>query len=185
MKKYFQFVSVSLFLSLFTNAQDTVKYKPVVFKIRAVQSTTTTGYLSAISDSALFISSTSVSFNPLTSFVTQDRQVDYENLREVYLSRKGSAVRGLVTGAVVGAVSGAIIGLASGDDYKKNDGGWCLFCMTTGQKVVGYGILFGTTGSLVGVVVGATARKKFIINGNRNRLQDIRNEVMRKIAKTQ
>jgi hypothetical protein len=79
--------------------------------------------------------------------------VPFGNVREVVVVKRGrGALEGLGIGALIGAGTGAVMGLASGDDQCE---GFCLFQMTAEEKAVVGGILMGSLGGLVGLVVGA------------------------------
>ena len=182
MKRMFLLTIVLLALSLQAIAQDSSAVKTVTYKTKIKGVTSTTGYLSAFSDSSLFVSPVEISFSPFSKQTFGDR-IEFQNLREVSLKRKGSTVRGLLTGAVSGAVFGVILGFADGSDYKKNTGSWCLFCMTAGQKAAAGGVVFGGLGGITGTIIGAVSKKKFVIAGKKDRFDAMRNRIVSKTVK--
>jgi hypothetical protein len=169
-------------------SQDSSKMKKGVYKFSTDDKTLARGYLSAFSDSGIYVSSTPVTFSPISSLSKTDRLIDYKNLREVYLRRKGATGRGLLFGAMGGAVAGALLGFISGDDppctTSSNDflGIGYAFCeafrTTAGEKAAGGAIVFGSLGGITGTIVGALARKKFIINGSKNNFQVMRSKFL-------
>jgi uncharacterized membrane protein len=97
----------------------------------------------------------------------------------------------------VGAVAGIIIGLASGNDPvmaypNPNEDPLGLgtmvvamnnsFAMTAGQKAVFGGLGLGATGAIVGSIIGAVAKKKFIISGKREKFHDLQGDLMMKLV---
>ena len=55
--------------------------------------------------------------------------------------------------------------------------------MTAGEKAVGAGLGLGITGAIVGTVIGALAKKKFTINGKKEKFRDLQAEIMMKLVK--
>lgn len=72
------------------------------------------------------------------------------------------AAEGLGIGAGIGALGGIVLGLADGDDPPCQDGSWCLFHMTAGEKAAAGGIVFGALGGLVGLAAGAIVGSQFV-----------------------
>ncbi len=124
--------------------------------------------------------------------------VPAENLKSFTVKRKHSALRGALIGFGVGAAAGIIIGLASGNDpimtYNPGPYGDPLgleaigvamnnaFAMTAGQKAVAGGIGLGATGAIVGTIIGAVAKKKFIIGGRKEKFHDLQGQLMTKLV---
>lgn len=114
-----------------------------------------------------------------------------ENIETIKIQRYKAPKRGALIGAGVGLVVGAVIGLASGSDeiqpYPTEDffgiGAFAValnnaFAMTAGEKAVAYGFVGASSGAIVGVLVGALAKKKFIINGNRQKFEAMKLSVL-------
>jgi len=145
------------------------------------------GYLSAVNDTQLILKSNN-----------QRMVVPAENLKSFTMKRKHSALRGALIGFGVGAAAGIIIGLASGNDpvmtYNPGPYGDPLgleaigvamnnsFAMTAGQKAVFGGIGLGVTGAVVGTIIGAVAKKKFIIGGKKEKFHDLQGGLMMKLV---
>jgi len=121
-----------------------------------------------------------------------------ENIRSFSLRRKNSALRGALIGFGIGAVAGIVIGLASGDDpvmeypdpatdpLGLGTFGTALnnaFAMTAEEKAIGGGIGLGATGAIIGTIIGAVAKKKFIIGGKKEKFRDLQSEIMMKLVK--
>jgi hypothetical protein len=73
--------------------------------------------------------------------------------RVVDVQRGRGALLGLGIGFLAGALGGAVAGLASGDDPPCE--GYCLLTLSAGGKAVIGGVMFGSLGGLIGIVVGA------------------------------
>jgi hypothetical protein len=145
------------------------------------------GYLSAVNDSQLILK-------------TKNNQmsVPAENVKSFTIKRKHSVRRGALIGFGIGAAAGIIIGLASGNDpvmtYNPGPYGDPLgleaigvamnnsFAMTAGQKAVAGGVALGATGAIVGTIIGAVAKKKFIIGGKKEKFHDLQGELMMKLV---
>jgi hypothetical protein len=79
------------------------------------------------------------------------------------IRRGRGAAEGAGIGFVSGAAIGAALGFADGDDTCESSGGeWCLFVFTAGEKAIMGGIVIGTIGGLVGLVVGAASGSKYV-----------------------
>ena len=55
------------------------------------------------------------------------------------------------------------------------------FAMTAGEKAVAEAILLGGTGAIIGTIVGAIAKKKFIIGGNKKVYRDLQGDLMKRL----
>lgn len=94
----------------------------------------------------------------------------FSKVESIELQRKGSVGRGLLWGGVTGAALGIIIGFVSGDDppRQSNPGQLDLSVrLTAPEKALFLGILGGGGGTAVGAIIGALAKKTFIIGGKK------------------
>ena len=150
-----------VFSAIVVQAQDTLK--PRKFKINLVTTSSDDykGYLLAISDSSIAISSSPVEFQ-ITFNNTYSHKIEFYNVENVIIKRKGSVGRGAFIGAIIGLAVGAIGGLFSGDDPPDQ---W--FAMTAGDKALSFGAAGAISGSLIGMLVGAIAGKTFPIKGRK------------------
>jgi len=57
------------------------------------------------------------------------------------------------------------------------------FAMTAGEKAIAGGLALGATGAIVGTIIGAVAKKKFIIGGKKEKFHDLQGEIMTKLVK--
>ena len=87
----------------------------------------------------------------------------------------------------------SVAGFASGDDPVYNEPVYDpfsaivvsinnAFAMTAGEKALWGGIGLGASGAIVGTVVGALAKKKFIIGGKKEKFQDLQSKIMMKLV---
>jgi hypothetical protein len=132
-----------------------------------------TGYLYKIDDSTLHVTAVMLSGNTVPNGKLNVQEYKYADINSVKLKRHNSIGRGMLFGGLIGFGTGSLIGFASGDDSKDQ-----LFAMTAGAKAIGLGMLMGTTGALVGLILGAVAHKKFIIGGNREKFQEMKTDLL-------
>ena len=112
----------------------------------------------------------------------------YSEIDRLIIRRKGAAGKGALAGALVGLSIGVMAGLISGDDppcvASNQDflGLGYVFCeafrMTAGEKARLYGISGAVTGSVIGLMVGAVARKKFMIGKRKEQFREMQGVMM-------
>jgi hypothetical protein len=176
------------FITLFTIfysssiAQDTIRLRSNPIKSRTYEAKVTgengvlyDHYLVAIQDSSILVSPMAIPFNMYTGATGSLKYLPVSDIETISLRRKGSAGRGALTGGLIGVGLGIIVGLASGDDKP----GW--FSMTAGDKAFALGMMFGGSGSLIGLVGGAIAHKKFYIGRSRDKLQQMNMTLLERI----
>ncbi len=95
------------------------------------------------------------------------QSISTSQIREIKIKKSGrGAWEGFGLGLLAGVVSGVVIGFVSGDDPGAGEQGLQdLFANTAGEKALGYGVVFGGLGGLVGLPVGAAtgSKDKFIL----------------------
>jgi hypothetical protein len=170
-----------------TDSATEKKQKTFATSITTMDSKIIKGTLSSVNDSQLV----------LKTYKNQ-MAVPAENVKSFTIKRKNSALKGALIGFGIGAAAGIIIGLASGNDpvmsypdpsedpFGLGSFGVAMnnaFAMTAGQKAVAGGIALGGTGAIVGTIIGAVARKKFIIGGRKEKFHDLQGELMMKLVK--
>ena len=100
------------------------------------------------------------------------QSISTSQIQEISIKKSGrGAWEGFGLGLLAGAVSGVVIGFVSGDDPGANEPGLQnLFANTAGEKALGYGVVFGGLGGLVGLPVGAAtgSKDKFVLQENKN-----------------
>jgi uncharacterized membrane protein len=189
MKKLF-LIAVCSITIVFTQAQTdsatAKKQKIFITSVTTMDGKTLKGSLSAVSDTQLILKT-----------YNQQMVVPAENLKSFTMKRKHSALKGALIGFGVGAAAGIIIGLASGDDPvmaypDPYDDPLLLgsigvavnnaFAMTAGEKAITGGIGLGVTGAIVGTIIGAVAKKKFIIGGKKEKFHDLQGDIMKKLV---
>jgi len=174
-----------------------IKYKVVVREITGLRRT---GYTALINDSAMYISTAPVAMNRPIQRLPRYSAIDYSQLNAVYIKRKGAVGRGLCFGALAGVAAGAIAGLVSGDGrsdsrtyyttYNYNQYGYPVTTtysmnnalrISAGEKaVVGAGLGM-VAGSIIGGIIGAVARKKFIILGSKEKFNAMQLTMLEKV----
>ncbi len=191
MQKIILLYAVSLLLMHFSNAQDSMRVKHRIYKATVTTESSNSAaksYLASVSDSSIFISSNGTSFKGYGASNTNYSKIDYNNLAQVRLRRKGSTGRGALKGAIIGLSIGVIAGFISGDDppcpNDPNDfwgigRGLCEFGRTTAsQKALLGGVAGAFGGGVVGVLVGAFAHKTFIIGGRKEKFDAMKSKLI-------
>jgi hypothetical protein len=125
------------------------------------------GYLATIKDSSLYISQTAVPLSFSNMNVTYLQRVDYKTVNSVKLYNRSKKSTIFLISIFTGIVVGALIGYASGDDT-----GW--FALNAGEKAVVGGLLGAGAGSAVGGIIASGTEKKFLINGEWESLQEMK-----------
>lgn len=186
--KKLSFLTACLFAVIVSHAQsDSVtaekKQKPFSASIRTTDNKTIKGRFYAVNDSQLV----------LAKYGNKYQYVPAESIKSFSLKRKNSALKGALIGFAVGAVIGIVSGIASGDDPVYNEPVYDpfsaiivsvnnAFAMTAGEKAFWGGLSLGTGGAIIGTVIGAVAKKKFIIGGKREKFRDRQSEIMMKLV---
>jgi hypothetical protein len=122
--------------------------------------------------------------------------IGVDQIRSISLRKKNSVLKGALLGMGIGATVGIIAGLASGDDekqpyYDSNQDPFGLgnvfvslnnaFAMTAGEKALAGGIGLGVSGAIIGTIIGAVAKKKFIIGGKKEVYRDLQGDLMKRL----
>jgi hypothetical protein len=183
MKQVLSLLMVILLLQ--AKAQDSLPVKKRIFKVKALTVTgqSLSGYLNQVTDTALLLSNKKVIFNPYSTARKELTQVDYPDIREVYIRRKGTTGSTMLIAAAIGMGTGMITGLISGDDEGMNEGSWCILCMTAGEKAAVYGMVGIVGGGMIGAIIGAVARKTFVIGGQQPKFDSMRLSLLEKIGR--
>jgi hypothetical protein len=189
MKKMILIAACSLTVALLkaqTVSTVETKQKTFIASITTMDNRLLKGTLSSVNDTQLILRTNN---NPLT--------VPADNVKSFTIKRKHSVRKGALIGFGIGAAAGIIIGLASGDDPKMaypDPGEDPLgigtmvtafsnsFTMTAGQKAVVGGLGLGATGAIVGSIIGAVAKKKFVIGGKKEKFHDLQGELMMRLV---
>ena len=129
------------------------------------------GYLAAVADSGVVILNTQVVFDQSLANA-QLNTINYKNLQEVTIRKKGSIGNGIVVGTIAGFAVGALIGVAT---YKPCD---CYFDLGQQGQTITVGILGAIAGGVVGGIIGGKAKKTFIIGGDRNKFRKMKENVL-------
>jgi hypothetical protein len=122
--------------------------------------------------------------------------IGIEQIQSISLRKKNSVLKGALIGLSIGVATGVVIGLASGNDpvqpyYSSNQDPYGIgnlfvglnnaFAMTAGEKALYGAIGLGGTGAIMGAIIGAVAKKKFIIGGKKEVYHDLQGDLMRRL----
>jgi len=178
-----------LFVLIIVKAQsDTLtpkKPKPFVASIQGMNDENIKGDVVSVNDSGMMLRSYDGSF-----------KVPAENIGSLTLKRKNSVLRGTLMGLGIGVASGMIIGFAQGNSPDKQivipnifDPGSDLIFTVAGtrasQKALIGATTLGLTGTITGAIIGAVAKKTFIIGGKKEKFHDLQGEIMAKLLRKQ
>lgn len=108
--------------------------------------------------------------NQKNGLFQQQAAFPYRKMESIVLQRKGSVGRGMLWGGISGALLGVVIGFMSGDDTDRQLAPGTFdfsISFTAREKAAGYGILGGIGGMAMGGIIGALAKKTFIIGGKK------------------
>lgn len=157
------------------NGGDSLQLKPRIYKAsifanKVKEPTTDYGYLANLSDSGLQLSSSPIYFSP-NNKNNFSSVYNYDQLKKVIIIRKGAVGRSAGYGALIGLGIGVITGLAHGDDPP----GFLSF--SAGAYATLFGITGAEAGSLLGVIIGFGARQTFIIDGDKNKYDSMRQSI--------
>lgn len=134
------------------------------------------GYLFNLTDTSLKVGFWPVSFRNLRGSRENVEEINYRQISEIRLKRHHGAARGAWKGAVIGLLTGALAGFIEGDDPPEY---W--FGATAAEKALAYGALGAGAGTGIGAIIGALAKKRFIIGGNRNSFDEMKANVLTKV----
>jgi len=167
-KKVMKHIALSIFLLfalLSGYGQEGRMPKGKTLRITKIDSAkkSTYGYLVAISDSDMVVMKSPVQFNQ--RFLDSNQNTtSYKNLSTVHIQRKGSLGRGMW----IGALSGLAVGvLGAALDNASEDGLTPAFV-----------ILITAQGFVIGALVGALWKKRFKINGNKEKFARMKKTVL-------
>lgn len=165
---------------------------PYKATIKTIDGKTQQGWLYQVNDSQVVLlknvkdlrNTQNQLLQPTGSFMLPAEQV-----HSISLKRKNAGLRGMLIGFGTGALTGVISGFISGDDPVTPYTGTFAdifigfgnaFAMTAGEKAVAGGLILGTGGAIVGLIIGSVAKKKFTIGGKKEKVRDLHAELVQK-----
>lgn len=127
-------------------------------------------YVADVTDTALLLTASPVTFR---QSLLSPTMLNYQQVGEIELMRRGNVGRGLWKGIVIGTVSGGVVGAVT---YRKcND---CWFDFGVGANIAAGAILGAAVGAVVGTISGALSRKFFVINGSKDKFDQMKLSVL-------
>lgn len=178
--------------SLVTAPETAVKKGPYKATIKTIDGKTQQGWLYQVNDSQVVllkdVKDLRTRYDQLLQ-PTGSFTVPADQVHAISLKRKNAGLKGMLIGFGVGALTGIVSGFISGDDpitlYTGTFADAFIgignaFAMTAGEKAVAGGLIFGTGGAIVGLIIGSVAKKKFIIGGNKEKVRDLHAELVQK-----
>jgi len=170
------------------DAQDSARMPAKIsFRIKVTDAAyeETKGWLANINDSAVMISNRTINFSNMRKTKIEVQTFDYRQIKTLQLKSKNGAGRGALYGAISGLVIGVAAGFIAGDDphvpaSQDLFGLGEAFRMTAGDKALVGGIAGAAIGSGLGAIVGALVKKTFIIDGKKEKFDEMRLNVLDK-----
>jgi hypothetical protein len=198
MKKLFVLVLTYSFYGAFAQTDSVLKEKKPKQFVASINTSTgkvDRGLIYQLDDSAITIKTLPGLKTNFSSKTKRDKyslnRYAQENIESISIKRNNAKKRGALIGAGVGLVAGVVMGFASGDDpiyappaedffgigalfTELNN----AFAMTAGEKALAYGSIGALGGSIAGLIIGAIAKKRFIINGNKQKFEAMKLSVL-------
>ena len=177
------------------------KMVPNMATIKTFDGKSKKGWFYQLNDSQIVLLDKGGKYPKTNSIINADKfapahSIQIDQIQSLSLHKKNSVMKGLLIGLGTGVVTGVIIGFASGNDPiaaypdSNNDpfglGAFATglnnaFAMTAGEKAAAAGIGLGTVGAITGAIIGAIAKKKFIIGGSKKRVRDLEGELRQRL----
>jgi len=203
MKQIF-FSAILLAISISSFAQkDSVqrikKHVPNMATIQTIEGKTLKGWFYRLNDDqVILLPAKNKNLTLAGSANANDNTINIgvDQIRSISLRKKNSVLKGALIGLGVGVLTGTVIGLASGNDrvepyYSSSQDPYGVgnffvslnnsFAMTAGQKAIYGAIGLGTSGAIMGIIIGAIAKKKFIIGGKKEAYRDLQGDLMKRL----
>jgi hypothetical protein len=178
MKQFNLFLFLSIIFIAPCQAQDSIHVHHTYHaKITLLSAEEVKGYLTGISDSALFISSLPRALHSMAMSDNYTEKFDYRNIGELRIQPKGTMGKSILIGAVTGLVAGLIIGAVSYTP-PQNEAEY-LFNPPKAAVIAAAGLAFTGIGIGVGALIGSH-HDKYLINGEWKNLQEIKQEYQNK-----
>lgn len=159
------------------------------------------GWFYQMNDSQMLLLDKGYKYRGTANLVNSDKYapahtIQIDRIQSLTLRRKNSVLKGFLIGLGAGIVTGTVIGLVSGNDPvaaypDPNSDPYGVgtfftglnnaFAMTAGEKAVFGAAALGTVGGITGIIIGAIAKKKFIIGGSKKRVRDLAGELRQRL----
>ncbi len=153
------------------------------------------GYIAAFNDSAIWLTDDAASVRLNMAERESLAAIHYHNIEKVIVRRKNATGRSLLLGALAGLGTGVITGLIIGDDPPCSSSGppapsnffglGTALCETVRTSATQKAVALGGTGALggaiIGGVIGAVAKKTYVINGRKEGFQTLQLSVLERI----
>ncbi|MBA2744957.1 MAG: hypothetical protein H0U44_01910 [Flavisolibacter sp.] len=135
-----------------SHAQDTTrKFRQVIYKAMVFNNdkVINNDYLVQVNDSTIALSQNPQPFGLPSYHAASLHNINYSDIDQIQLKRKGAVGRGILTGVIVGGALGVITGFGSGNDNRSE-----LIQFSAGEKAFSLGIAGGLAGGIIGGVLG-------------------------------
>ncbi len=181
MKRILLLLLVLTEFAKFANAQDSILTREVIFKatLKDTANNVTNGYLYLISDSSVSLTMEIRSLRFSNKGLTEGKVFPFINIKKLRLQRKGSAGSGALIGSIIGGLGFGIAEAAAASNYSST--GWDV--ISPGAAFAGGLLVGGGVGALIGACVGALSHKTFMIQGKKERFDEMRKKMITRLAK--
>jgi len=179
MKELFLFALIfaSFGDSLFAQDAPGLPGKPMRVRLVSIDRQVRHGYLYALTDSSLLLSTERLFSRPMDTALRGGlRSFGYREMGHIEFYHQGVVWRSALVGFGIGAATGALLGFLSGDDT----GSW--FALSAGEKAAGGAILGGGAGMLAGMIIGVAGHHTFYIGGERKKYEQMRRKTIARLG---
>jgi hypothetical protein len=199
---FFSAILLAMYISSFSqddSGQRIKKHIPNMATIHTIEGKMLKGWFYRLNDDqVILLPAKNKNFRLAGLANTNDNTINIgaEQIQSISLRKKSSVLKGALIGLGIGVLTGTVIGLASGNDpvepyYNSSQDPYGIgnffvslnnsFAMTAGEKAMYGAIGLGTSGAIMGIIIGAIAKKKFIISGKKEVFRDLQGDLMKRL----
>jgi hypothetical protein len=200
---FFSAILLAIYISSFgqdDSGQRIKKHVPSMATIHTIEGKTLKGWFYRLNDDqVVLLHAKNKNFRLAGLAKTNENTINIgvDQIQSISLRKKNSVLKGALIGLGVGVLTGTVIGLASGNDpvepyYSSSQDPYGIgnffvslnnsFAMTAGEKAMVGAIGLGTSGAIMGIIIGAIAKKKFIIGGKKELYHDLQGDLMKRLV---
>lgn len=148
--------------------------------ITDIRSQSHQGYFNSITDSAVEFSAVKSLTYAYPIGSPNLSRIAVPDIESVSVKRRGSAGRGAGFGALIGAGLGTLIGYATYKNPAPNN----TWDLGPGFDALGGACIGALSGSAIGLTIGLTAKKTFIIKGRQDKYRYMQSKLRQRLIRT-
>ncbi|MBD0288429.1 MAG: hypothetical protein ICV51_14350 [Flavisolibacter sp.] len=169
-------LTVFLFMCSALRASNSLPHKLIIYKMQVenTQNRLITGYLKNMAEEEIIYSGTPIAFGMPAR--TSDKTIPLDQIGIVRVKRKDAVGRTALFVGLGGLTAGVLWGLIEGSDPPG-----AFFRTSAGAKALIGGFGLSLAGAAVGAGIGAVVHKRFVINGNKEKFQQMKGTLLQKV----